>query len=172
MNRMACSRVTEGKPLRKSSRVEFPSIWSMRAWTGTRVPLKQGTPLIRSRSTQTISSSWTLCSAVMASGYSKSPGRASRRPARLRGSQTAETTARKRLVDTRDLQRTAEALVDEVTEYYEPFEKLRRKLRTQKRGSQAYQDTLTELETASAVLRTKAEHACQGIDEVIESLPD
>jgi hypothetical protein len=89
-----------------------------------------------------------------------------------RGSHTFETTARKRLVNTSDLQRTAEALVDEVAEYYEPFEKLRRKLRTQKRGSQAYQDTLTELETASAVLRTKAEHACLGIDEVIESLPD
>ena len=67
---------------------------------------------------------------------------------------------------------TAEALVDEVAEYYQPFEKLRRKLKTRKRGTQAYQDTLTEIETASAVLRTKAEHACQGIDEVIESLPD
>lgn len=89
-----------------------------------------------------------------------------------RGSHTVETTARKKLVNTSDLQRTAEALVDEVAEYYAPFEKLRQKLRTQKRGSQAYQDTLTELETASAVLRTKAEHACQGIDEVIESLPD
>ncbi len=89
-----------------------------------------------------------------------------------RGSHTAETMARKRLVDTRDLQRTAEALVDEVAEYYEPFEKLRRKLKTQKKGSQAYQDTLTALETASAVLRTKAEHACQGIDEVIDSLPN
>jgi len=31
---------------------------------------------------------------------------------------------------------------------------------------------LTGLESASAVLRAKAEHACQGIDEVIESLPD
>jgi hypothetical protein len=73
---------------------------------------------------------------------------------------------------TLELQRTAEALVDELAEYYEPFEKLRQKLKTQKRGSQAYQDTLTEIETASAVLRTKAEHACKGIDDVIESLPD
>ena len=83
-----------------------------------------------------------------------------------------KTASRKRVLDTPDLQRTAEALVDEVAEYYEPFETLRRRLKTQKKGSQAYQDTLTGLETASAVLRTKAEHACQGIDEVIESLPD
>jgi hypothetical protein len=76
------------------------------------------------------------------------------------------------MVTTGDLQRTAEALVDEVAEYYEPFEKLRRRLKTQKKGTQVYQDTLTEIETASAVLRTKAEHACQGIDDVIESLPD
>lgn len=89
-----------------------------------------------------------------------------------RGSQAPEAADRKRLVNTADLRRTAEALVDEVAEYYEPFEKLRRRLKTQKKGSQAYQDTLTELETASAVLRTKAEHACQGIDDVIESLPN
>jgi hypothetical protein len=76
------------------------------------------------------------------------------------------------MVTTGDLQRTAEALVDEVAEYYEPFEKLRRRLKTQKKGTKVYQDTLTEIETASAVLRTKAEHACQGIDDVIESLPD
>ncbi len=76
------------------------------------------------------------------------------------------------MVSTVQLQRTAEALVDEVAEYYEPFEKLRQRLKTQKKGSQAYQDTLTEIETASAVLRTKAEHACLGIDNVIELLPD
>ena len=86
----------------------------------------------------------------------------------MRNSNHAQKTAR----PVGDLQRTAEALVDEVAEYYEPFEKLRRRLKTQKKGSHAYQDTLTELETASAVLRTKAEHACQGIDEVIESLPN
>jgi len=90
----------------------------------------------------------------------------------VRGNQAAQAPPRKGLVSTDDLQRTAEALVDEVAEYYQPFEKLRRKLKTRKRGTQAYQDTLTEIETASAVLRTKAEHACQGIDEVIESLPD
>jgi predicted nucleic acid-binding Zn-ribbon protein len=89
-----------------------------------------------------------------------------------RGSQALETAARKRMVTTGDLQRTAEALIDEVAEYYQPFETLRRRLKAQKKGSQAYQDTLTEIETASAVLRTKAEHACRGIDEVIESLTD
>ena len=90
----------------------------------------------------------------------------------VRRSNTAETAAPKRVVSTADLQRTAEALVDEVAEYYEPFEKLRRRLKAQKKGSQAYQDTLTEIETVSSVLRTKAEHACQGIDDVIESLPN
>lgn len=75
-------------------------------------------------------------------------------------------------MNTADLQRTAEALVDEVAEYYIPFEKLRRALKTRKRGTQAYQDILTELETASEVLRTKAEHAREGIDDVIESLPE
>ncbi len=78
MNRMACSRVTEGKPLRKSSRVELPSIWSIRAWTGTRVPLKQGSPLMRSGSTQMISSSRALCSNVTILDYSKLLGRARR----------------------------------------------------------------------------------------------
>lgn len=89
-----------------------------------------------------------------------------------RGSHALETAPRKTMLNTSDLQRTAEALVDEVAEYYLPFEKLRQTLKTRKRGTQAYQDTLTELETASAVLRTKAEHAREGIDEVIESLPD
>lgn len=50
-----------------------------------------------------------------------------------RGSQALETAARKRMITTGDLQMTAEALVDEVAEYYEPFEKLRRRLKTQKR---------------------------------------
>jgi hypothetical protein len=89
-----------------------------------------------------------------------------------RGNQTAQATARKGVVTADDLQRRAEALVDEVAEHCRPFENLRRKLKTGRRGTQAYQDRLTELETASAVLRTKAEHACLGIDEVIESLRD
>jgi hypothetical protein len=89
-----------------------------------------------------------------------------------RGSRALATAARTKLVSTADLQRTAEALIEEVAEYYLPFEKLREKLKTKRRGTQAYQDILTDLETASAVLGTKAEHACQGIDEVIESLPD
>jgi hypothetical protein len=76
------------------------------------------------------------------------------------------------VMTTADLQRTAEALLDEVAEYYVPFEKLRQRLKTRERGTQAYQDILTELETASAVLRTKAEHAQEGIDEVIDSLPE
>src|SRR6266446_3140761 len=37
---------------------------SMRLWTGTRVPRKQGTPLIRSRSVQTASVNAIFCSAV------------------------------------------------------------------------------------------------------------
>jgi hypothetical protein len=89
-----------------------------------------------------------------------------------RGSHALATAARTKLVSTADLQRTAEALIEEVAEYYLPFEKLREKLKTKRRGTQAYQDILTDLETASAVLGTKAEHACQGIDEIIESLPD
>ncbi len=76
------------------------------------------------------------------------------------------------MVSTTDLQRTAEALIDEVAEYYRAFDKLRQTLKTKKRGTQSYRDTLTDLETASAVLGTKAEHASEGIDEVIESLPD
>jgi hypothetical protein len=34
------------------------------------------------------------------------------------------------MLNTSDLQRTAEALVDEVAEYYLPFEKLRQTLKT------------------------------------------
>lgn len=89
-----------------------------------------------------------------------------------RASRALEAATQKNVVSTADLQRTAEVLIEEVAEYYLPFEKLRQKLKTKKRGTQAYQDILTELETASAVLGTKAEHACEGIDEVIESLPD
>jgi len=89
-----------------------------------------------------------------------------------RASRALKAAAQKSVVSTADLQRTAEALIDEVAEYYVPFEKLRQRLKTMKRGTQAYQDTLTDLETASTVLGTKAEHACEGIDEVIESLPD
>jgi hypothetical protein len=89
-----------------------------------------------------------------------------------RTNRALETAARKKMVSTADLQRTAEALIDEVAEYYLPFERLRQRLKTKKKGTQAYQDVLTDFETASAVLGTKTEHACQGIDEVIESLPD
>lgn len=42
MKWMACSRLTDGNPFRKSSKVELPSMWSISAWIGTRVPLKQG----------------------------------------------------------------------------------------------------------------------------------
>jgi hypothetical protein len=89
-----------------------------------------------------------------------------------RANRALEAAAPQKLVSTADLQRTAEALIDEVAEYYLSFEKLRKKLKTKKRGTQAYQDVLTDIETASAVLGTKADHACQGIDDVIESLPD
>lgn len=52
---MACSRVTEGKSARKTSKPSPASRWSSRLRAGTRVPAKQGVPLMISGSMTTMS---------------------------------------------------------------------------------------------------------------------
>ncbi len=67
---------------------------------------------------------------------------------------------------------TMEAFLDEIVEYYTPFEKLYRKLKARKRGSEAYLDLLGDLEVAALVLKTKAGTVTKIIDEIIEAMPD
>jgi len=68
---------------------------------------------------------------------------------------------------------TVETIVDEVmTEGVPSFEKLVAKLRRAKRGTQSYQDVLSELWVAAEVLKVKAEAAMAVIDEYAESLPE
>ena len=66
-----------------------------------------------------------------------------------------------------------ETIVEEViTEGVPAYDNLVAKLRRAKRGTQAYQDVLSELWVAAEVLKVKAEAAMQAIDEYTETLPD
>lgn len=66
-----------------------------------------------------------------------------------------------------------ETIVEEViTEGVPRYEKLIAELRRAKRGTQAYQDVLSELWVAAEVLKVKAEAAMAAIDEYAESLPE
>jgi hypothetical protein len=75
--------------------------------------------------------------------------------------------------DASSLLDAVETIAEEViTEGVPRYEKLLAKLRRAKRGSEAYQDLLSELWVAAEVLKVKAEEAMEVIDEYTETLPD
>jgi len=67
---------------------------------------------------------------------------------------------------------TVERLLDEVEDYSGRLQKLRHKLSRLRRGSEGYLDLLPDLEVALDVLRSKAEHAHEALEEFEESLSD
>jgi hypothetical protein len=75
--------------------------------------------------------------------------------------------------DVSSLLDAVETIAEEVIiEGVPKYEKLLAKLRRAKRGSEAYQDLLSELWVAAQVLKVKAEEAMTVIDEYMETLPD
>ena len=67
---------------------------------------------------------------------------------------------------------TIERLLEEVEECSGRFQKIRQKLNRLRRGSQAYLDLLPDVEVALDVLRSKAAHAHEALEEFEESLTD
>jgi hypothetical protein len=67
---------------------------------------------------------------------------------------------------------TLERLVNEVEEWSDRVHKVRQKMSHVKRGSDAYQDLLSELWVELDWLKMKAEVAADAIDEYHESLPE
>jgi hypothetical protein len=68
---------------------------------------------------------------------------------------------------------TVETLVEEVlTEGIPRYQELAAKLRRARRGTETYQDALSELWAAAVVLKVKAEAAVEVIDEYTETLPE
>ncbi len=67
---------------------------------------------------------------------------------------------------------TVELLVDEVREYYNRFNRLRRKLGRLRRGSEPYLDLLADLDVELFALKLKADHAHEALEEFEDSLPD
>ncbi|PYS36851.1 MAG: hypothetical protein DMG14_23300 [Acidobacteria bacterium] len=67
---------------------------------------------------------------------------------------------------------TIERLLDEVEEYSGRLQKVRHKLNRLRQGSEAYLNGLPDLEVALDVLRSKAEHAHEALEEFEESLTD
>ena len=67
---------------------------------------------------------------------------------------------------------TVELLVDEVGEYYDRFNRLRRRLARLRRGSEPYLDVLADLDVELFALKLKAEHAHEALEEFEDSLPD
>ncbi len=67
---------------------------------------------------------------------------------------------------------TIEAILDEVEEYSDIVQKLRRKLSRLPRASERYLDLLAELEVELDVLNGKVEWAHEVIEKFNESLPD
>jgi flagellar biosynthesis chaperone FliJ len=65
---------------------------------------------------------------------------------------------------------TVERLLNEVEQYAGRLQKVRHKLGRLRRGSEAYLDLLPDLEVALDVLRSKAEHAHEALEEFEESL--
>jgi hypothetical protein len=65
---------------------------------------------------------------------------------------------------------TVERLLDEVEQYAGRLQKVRHKLGRLRGGSEAYLDLLPDLEVALDVLRSKAEHAHEALEEFEESL--
>ena len=56
--------------------------------------------------------------------------------------------------------------------YYGRFNKVDRKLKRLKRGSEAYLDLLPDPSVAAEVLRMKAQDAVKAVDDFAESFPD
>ena len=67
---------------------------------------------------------------------------------------------------------TIERLLDEVEEYSGRLQKVRHKLNRLRQGSEAYLNVLLDLEIVLDVLRSKAEHAHEALEEFEESLTD
>ena len=67
---------------------------------------------------------------------------------------------------------TIERMLDDVEEYARAVESIRRRLKRHKPGSEAYHDLLPELSVQLDVLRLKAQHAVQALEEYEESLCD
>jgi hypothetical protein len=67
---------------------------------------------------------------------------------------------------------TVELLVDEVREYSDRFNKLRRKLGRLRRGTGPYLDVLADLDAELFALKLKAERAHEAVEEFEDSLPD
>jgi len=67
---------------------------------------------------------------------------------------------------------TVEGLVNEVEEWSDRVRKVRQKMSRVKRGSDPYQDLLSELWVELEWLKMKAEVAADAIDEYHESLPE
>jgi hypothetical protein len=67
---------------------------------------------------------------------------------------------------------TVERLIVDVEEWYERIRKIRQKMTCVERGSDPYQDLLSELSVYLDWLKMKAEVAADAIDEYHESLPD
>jgi len=66
---------------------------------------------------------------------------------------------------------TIEGMLDEVGEFARGFEAARRKLKQHRTGSAAYYELLPDLSVQLDVLRLKAKHASQALDQYQESLP-
>jgi reverse gyrase len=67
---------------------------------------------------------------------------------------------------------TVEGLISEVEEWYERVRKIRQKMTHVERGSDPYQDLLSQLWVELFWLKMKAEVAAEAIDEYHESLPE
>ena len=67
---------------------------------------------------------------------------------------------------------TVEGLIVEVEEWYERVRKIRQKMTCVERGSDPYQDLLSELWVELDWLKMKAEVAADAIDEYQDSLPE
>jgi hypothetical protein len=67
---------------------------------------------------------------------------------------------------------TVEGLIVDVEEWYERIRKIRQKMSDVERGSDPYQDLLSELSVYLDWLKMKAEVAAEAIDEYHESLPE
>jgi hypothetical protein len=67
---------------------------------------------------------------------------------------------------------TIEGMLEEVEEYARQVARTRTKLRQHATGSAAYHDLLPELSVQVDVLRLKAKHASQALDEYLDSLPE
>jgi len=67
---------------------------------------------------------------------------------------------------------TVEGLISEVEEWYERVRTIRQKMTCVERGSDPYQDLLSQLWVELEWLKMKAEVTAEAIDEYQESLPE